>query len=340
MTLEGLRYLGRLAQSVPKNGTIVEIGPLYGSSTWVLSKNADPSVTIYSIDTWDPQPWIPRRLPDALPFSIDAYKHYIKDCPNVVPIQGWSPSIVADWDKPIDMFFDDATHGDPGFSENVNFFLPFMKQSGIVCGDDFASGWPDIVRIVNQLARKWEVRPEVSGRVWSIMAEGASTVADHIGSWDKNDLSVVLGDGSGTVYNGAPHMWVGPIHQNSAVTSIMVEKVFPESQINGMMQCRLMDGSETDWIEFGKMTEFDMPINNVRFMITNSGETNTGITYQACELHPSTVKTQNTKAAKNGEWIKKDANSVVCGVRVLVESTDGSESNSRVVDLNANLTSV
>jgi len=94
---EGIRYLGRLAKTVPPGGTIVEIGPLFGSSTWVLSKNAHPSVTIYSIDTWEQDDWIDRRFPDGPEFSVETFKRMVADCPNVVPIQGWSPDVVSDW---------------------------------------------------------------------------------------------------------------------------------------------------------------------------------------------------------------------------------------------------
>ena len=129
MTSDGLEYLGRIARSVPENGVIVEVGPLFGSSTWVLAKNAHPSVQVYSIDTWEPAPWIDKveaKYRNCKPFSKEAFLHYTKDCPNVTAIQGWSPDIVKDWDLPIDVFFDDATHGDPGFTENMNFLLPFV----------------------------------------------------------------------------------------------------------------------------------------------------------------------------------------------------------------------
>ena len=337
MTLEALRYLGRMARAVPRNGTIVELGSFYGSATWVLSKNADPSVTIYSIDTWEPQPWIPRRLPDALPFSVESFKQYTSDCSNIVPIQGASPSVVADWDRPIDMFIGDIASSDPVFSENLNYFLPHMKDKGIICGSDFSAKSPDVVKAVNNLAYGWGVRAEVCGHLWSIMTNGTSTIADHIGEWDDHDLTIVVTDSSGAVHNGSPHMWVGPVHSNHALSSIMVERKSSNSKIEGMLQARLRDGTETDWIPFGEMIEFGSTITNMRFVILNGRKTNTAINYQLCELDPISLKTCNSKVARNGEWVKKEARTLVCGVKAVVESLEDNFEAPQLRGLNSKL---
>ncbi len=95
MTMAGLEYLGRLSKCVPENGTIVEIGPLFGSSTWVLAKNAHPSVKVISVDTWEPQPWIDKieaKFPGCKPFSIEAFKYYTQDCENVTAVQAGAPT--------------------------------------------------------------------------------------------------------------------------------------------------------------------------------------------------------------------------------------------------------
>src|SRR5579871_61910 len=104
MTLYGLEYLGRMARAVPKNGLIVEVGPLFGSSTWVLAQNCDPSVRVISIDTWEPQPWIDtieEKFPGCKHFSKAAFDFYTADCPNVTAIQGFSPEVMGDFNETI-----------------------------------------------------------------------------------------------------------------------------------------------------------------------------------------------------------------------------------------------
>jgi len=232
MTSDGLDFLGMMARSVPKNGVIVEIGPLFGSSTWVLSKNADPSVRVFSVDTWEPAPWIDKveaKFRNCRPFSKEAFIYYTRDCPNVTAIQGWSPEVVKDWNLPIDMFFDDATHGDPGFSENVNFFLPFVKENSILCGDDYSSGWPDIVRVVDELGEKWGVHPEVYGRVWAIRKpqEGKDSKADIFSTVSNNynqpHVAIKCSTLSGKNYELSEGLWSGALHKKDRLTRIKIE---------------------------------------------------------------------------------------------------------------------
>ena len=309
MTEAGLHYLGRLARTVPEGGTIVEVGPLYGSSTWVLRHNSHPSVRIWSLDTWEPQDWIPRRLPDALPFGIDAFHHYIRDCEGVEAVQGWSPDSVADsWKRPIDLFFDDATHGDPGFSANVNFFLPFVTPGGILCGDDFAAGWPDIIRVVTELGARWDTRPEVAGRVWALLNEGGaradvSSVAERIGPWSDGDLSLEVRNASGDIHTGQPRMWTGRLRADDPITGLAVRGVSPQSP-DGRIAVVLTDGTEIGDLAFGVMHDFPTPVANVAFQAVKASGRR--LLYQGCELVEGT-RTLNTPAGRNGGLLTKQA---------------------------------
>ena len=53
-----LDRLASLARRVPPNGCIVEIGSLFGQSSWVLAKNAPLSMTAYCLDPWVREPGI------------------------------------------------------------------------------------------------------------------------------------------------------------------------------------------------------------------------------------------------------------------------------------------
>jgi hypothetical protein len=322
MTEAGLHYLGRLARSVPQNGVIVEVGPLYGSSTWVLSHNADPSVKIYSIDTWEPAPWIEKRLPDALPFGLDAFKHYIADCPNVTPIQGFSPDVVPDWNERIDLFFDDATHGDPGFSNNVNFFLPFVTDQGILCGDDYASGWPDIVRVVNALADSWGVEPEVSGRVWAIMKNGAANpvarrVAERLGPWTEADLTLSVALEEGDDRHGQPRMWTGRSHETVALTGIGVHCA--GAPLAGSFDVRLADGRELADLPFGEVHRFGAAVTDFRARLSEEDAARFALGYQGCQFTRTPRKTMNTSASPANAWLNKEAGSELCALLLTID---------------------
>lgn len=126
------------------------------------------------------------------------------------------------------MFFDDATHGDPGFSENVNFFLPFVKEKSILCGDDYSSGWPDIVRVVDDLGEKWGVHPEVSGRVWAMRkpVDGQDSSTDIFSSVSDNStrpqISVECQTLAGKEYKLSDGLWSGALHKKDRLTSLQL----------------------------------------------------------------------------------------------------------------------
>ena len=231
MTFEGLTWLERLAKEVPEDGVIVEVGPLYGSSTWTLAQSAHPSVTVYSIDTWERAPWIIKNVEEKLgapAFSIDAFKSNVDDCPNVVPIQGFSPDVVSDWDKPIDLYFDDAAHRNPDFANNLNFFNQHVKPDGVLCGDDYALGSPDIVREVDALGAQWNARPEVAGRVWALRkpAEGSETsegVSALLPPLEGPQLTVTTHCDIGGVHQAPPLMWSGQLQKPGALRAFSID---------------------------------------------------------------------------------------------------------------------
>jgi len=320
MTNEGLDYLGRLARSVPENGVIVEIGPLFGSSTWVLAKNCHPSVKIYSIDTWEPAPWITNNVESKFrgckPFSKEAFLHYTKDCPNVTAIQGWSPSVVADWDQPIDLFFDDATHGDPGFSENVNFFLPFVKEGAYLCGDDYSNGWPDIVRVVDEFANKWGVHPEVSGRVWAVQKPQSDNtisqkVYEDISTSDSSPkVSINCKTLSGAVYDLSDGVWSGAIHKKDRLSEISIAQNWSIPDL--AIEWELRDSNGKKHGPFNSTDKFtcepDTWITDIRLCLTGKNSKNYSVEYQTafCWHKGGGKRYPVSSLQKNGAWITSD----------------------------------
>ncbi len=331
MTLEGLEYLGRLAQSVPKNGVIVEVGPLFGSSTWVLAKNAHPSVTVYSIDTWEPQLWIAKieaKFPNCKPFSLDAFKHYIQDCPNVIPIQGWSPDIVqATWNRPIDLFFDDASHGNPGFINNINFFEPFIKPLGIICGDDYASGWPDIVREVDNLGQKWHLQPEIAGRVWAMRKPYfekniTQTVYDSLElDIELPQLSAIISTKQGLHTIGSPNCWAGAMHKSDTVQTIQLSWKNPIAGLSAKIQYHLSNSNTTDWIIAGQTYHCpdNIHITGATLKLTGAVVKDFKLNYQLGFTNITKAKSYvpNSKSAGNGQPIDSgDPNLAMNAVRI------------------------
>lgn len=181
MTQAGLRFLQSLAAE-RRTGCFLEVGPLFGSSTCAIAAGrGDETAPIHTIDTFEPAPWVRKRLGRDL--SRGAFDGFTAHIPNLTVHQGFAPDIVrGTWSEQIGFYFDDATHGDPGWSANYDFFSPFFTEDAIVCGDDFAGGWPDIVRNVYAIADRLNLRLYVVGRVWAFTCNDDDRIANAIHS--------------------------------------------------------------------------------------------------------------------------------------------------------------
>ena len=179
-----LKTLEQIAQTIPENGTMVEVGPFCGRSSWCWAKSADPTVTVHCLDIWNPteHPYQPPAaigdgsLPGA-DFGVVAdnalasgtlanFHHFTRDCPNIVAHQGASPYDFEDWDEPLDLVFLDGVHHNPVFWHDLNFWFWKLKPGGLCCGDDFARTHPDVVWGVQDFAKTHGLTFLVQGRIW------------------------------------------------------------------------------------------------------------------------------------------------------------------------------
>src|SRR3954468_1851447 len=115
-----LKALEEIAHTSPRKGVMVEVGPFCGRSSWCWAKSADPSVTVYCLDIWNPaeHPYHPPAevgKPETINTdfgnvdnieqavgSLENFRRYTSDCPNIVPIRGASPYDFTSWYEPLD----------------------------------------------------------------------------------------------------------------------------------------------------------------------------------------------------------------------------------------------
>jgi hypothetical protein len=101
-----LNRLARLARRVPPNGCIVEIGSLFGQSSWILAKNAPPSVNVYCLDPWVREPWIlPLEERVGQNLSFDTFRKNVVGISNLIPLRAYSPREFVGWQRRIDLLF-------------------------------------------------------------------------------------------------------------------------------------------------------------------------------------------------------------------------------------------
>jgi len=167
-----LRGIEHLARKVPKGGSVVEVGSLFGLSSYTWATTVDPSVKIHCIDPWIREPWVieqvEKKIRGCPEFSLVAFKHFTKDCANIVAHQGFSPQHFRNWNEPIDIFFDDALHHNPFIRESLQFWRTKVRPGGIICGHDYCQRWPDVMNEANALARDLGVRVQTRQWLWWI----------------------------------------------------------------------------------------------------------------------------------------------------------------------------
>ena len=182
-----LKILERLARTIPPGGAMVEVGPFCGRSSWCWSKSADPSVTITCIDIWDPveHPFSPpaKQGGDAAVGedygrtdtergdwgTLENFRRYTADCPNIVPRRGRSPDDFLDWPlDSLDLVFLDGLHHNPGFHADVIHWFPRVKPGGILCGDDCARSHPDVLWTIDDFCKAHSIPFTVERRIWMV----------------------------------------------------------------------------------------------------------------------------------------------------------------------------
>lgn len=169
MSEEELAFIARLAKRVPVGGRVLELGSLFGRSSWTWAKNVDQTATIFCVDPWKNESWIAALEKQyGTIYSIDTFHKNTAEFTNIVALPGYSPNDLTDWNLPLDVYFDDSVHTNPTFRENLDFWISHVKPGGILCGHDYSPQFPDIVSEVQALVVRLGARFEVVGSLWMI----------------------------------------------------------------------------------------------------------------------------------------------------------------------------
>src|SRR3954454_18042592 len=170
---EEMRAIELLAQLVPENGHIVEVGSLLGLSSWIWAKSAHDSVTVHCIDPWELAGlggnFKLLAESSGQTFSKEQFLANVNDCPNVRAHQGFSPDAFANWTQPIDLYFEGAVHADPILARNLEFWSSHLKASGILCGHDYTERFPDVRAGAARLAERYNRRLLTINSLWLLL---------------------------------------------------------------------------------------------------------------------------------------------------------------------------
>ena len=149
----------KIINDLLNNTHIVEIGAWKGSSTAYLAVeiiNSGKSIKLDVIDTWKGSGDEPGHMtdPDIIKYNGDIFPLFMDNIYSVKhiinPIQSFSSDACKNYtDKSLDFIFLDASHSYESVKEDINNWLPKVKNGGVFAGHDWNPGsWPGVVQAV------------------------------------------------------------------------------------------------------------------------------------------------------------------------------------------------
>ena len=159
-----LNILAELSHLVPENGRILELGALFGRSTYALGHNKKPSVELHVVEIW---PTIllsnhtevnyhdshcgedelrlleskikqnPGRLEGQDFYEL--WKYWTQGIPNLHSVRGFTTA-PNDHYPDFDFIFHDAGHSYDDVYNDLDHWLPKLKPDGIIVIDDYDRG--------------------------------------------------------------------------------------------------------------------------------------------------------------------------------------------------------
>lgn len=171
-----LKAIATIAANLKDGSTIVEVGSLFGRSSWVWAQNCPEDSVVYCIDPWEGNEGIkPMEERFGIKYSKQQFLEFTSDCKNIRAIKGYSPKVAKDWANPVNVYYEDAVHSNPVLHKNLAFWSSFVPPSGIICGDDYRPRFPDVVNEVNELANRRECELLKIEFFWCLLPKNGRT---------------------------------------------------------------------------------------------------------------------------------------------------------------------
>jgi predicted O-methyltransferase YrrM len=174
-----LNALGWHAAQVEDNGVILEIGGLFGRSSYMIGNSKKPSVKLITIDKWptmvnhtfhdgkcgaDQLALLNSKIVDNYITTEDFFSlwnEFTKDIENKISMK--IPAAAPNDNFPmIDFIYHDAGHEyEEVYSDLVHWF-PKLKQNGILIVDDYdATTFPGVIQAVDQFAIEYNLQTQM-----------------------------------------------------------------------------------------------------------------------------------------------------------------------------------
>ncbi len=189
---EILDVIGKYAAEVPENGNILELGALFGRSTYTLGYNKKDSVKLITIDLWPEidmanhtTQWIHdskggdsehelvkssfvvengvQKLPGTTFYKL--WNFFTSGIVNNTSVRGFTITPTDDYPM-FNFIFHDASHDYEGVYNDLVHWYPKLLPDGVIIIDDYEPAqFPGVIKAVDQFADEHNLIKEmVTGR--------------------------------------------------------------------------------------------------------------------------------------------------------------------------------
>jgi predicted O-methyltransferase YrrM len=146
---ESIETVYTMAVKYFDNAVFVELGCFFGASTIFLGKEIKKhkkNIVIHAIDRWTEQTWDERGEGVYDCFLLNIEKAGVDDLINVIKDTTHNASM-AFKRQSVDFVYIDAGHDEKNIRQDINDWMPKLKQGGWIGGHDYQH---DVEIVVNQ----------------------------------------------------------------------------------------------------------------------------------------------------------------------------------------------
>lgn len=151
-----------ISDLIPAAANVLEIGTFHGRSAigmaWLTGANVD------TCDLFDPNACLDNGMKLQSQEQVNqTIKQYGLNVTTILVPQGKIFSDVIP-PKKYDLVFIDGDHSYDGVSKDIEAAKDYVKEGGVIAGDDYSKDYPGVVRAVNKCFKN----PTITGKIWMI----------------------------------------------------------------------------------------------------------------------------------------------------------------------------
>ena len=161
---------GPLARLIKKFNvqTVIEVGSWMGLSTIDIARMLPENGKVYAVDTWEGSP-DEQHHPQTL---ANLYNQFLSNVIHtqlthkIIPVRMESTQAAKVLSVKPDLIYIDATHTYKACYADLRAWYPYVKDSGILCGDDLRWGDCGVEKAVRQFAAENNLVVRDNGWFW------------------------------------------------------------------------------------------------------------------------------------------------------------------------------